>query len=146
MSIAINIACRFFKALILLILFTFIGEVPYINVVCTLATKLDSACLTKKVKRLLKILWEDIGCSFNGTNCSIVELHNCHTDILTFQIVMLLLTCDTIDFINFITHHPTEKIDSMDTLVHQRSTILSPGTAPRSLRIIILVTIPSDMD
>ena len=57
-----------------------------------------------------------------------------------------LLFCYTINFIDFISHHPTKKINSMNTLIHKGSTILSPCSSPWSLCVIILISVPTYMN
>ena len=60
--------------------------------------------------------------------------------------MMELLSGHTIDLIYLISEHPAEKVDAMDTLIHQRTAVRCPFSSPWSLSVIALVPVPQYMD
>ena len=59
---------------------------------------------------------------------------------------MFLLSCHAVYSIDLIAHEPSQKVNTVDALIHQATTVFRPGSAPRCLVIVILVAVPSDMN
>ncbi len=146
MSVAVHIACLLMQILPVYVFCCFISKIPDINIVCRCAANLYSALLTENIQCFFKVLGIYICCTLYCCNCSITEFKHCHSDILCFKIVMKLLTGYPIYFFDFITHHPSKQINSMNTLIHQAPSIILPCASPWSLVIVPFVSVPSDMD
>ena len=146
MTISIDIACLFFHAPICLIFSCSIGKFPYIYIIGRSSTDFNGSVFPKDVQRFFQVLWIDIYCAFYSTNSPILELYNSHTNIFSFKIVMELLFCYTVYLFNFVSHHPAKKIYSVNALIHETTTIFCPCSSPRSLVIILLATIPTNMN
>ena len=77
---------------------------------------------------------------------AVSELYHRHANVLGLQIVVELLACGAIHLFHFVAHHPTQKVDAVDALVHEASAILFPRAPPRRLIVISLVPVPTNMD
>ena len=146
MTVAVNVAGRFLKAFVLLVLLTFVCKIPDVDVVGGFAAQLDSTVFTKEVESLLQILWINVGGAFDSSNCAVFKFDDCHADVLCFQIVMELLSGDTVNFVNLAAHHPAQQVDAVDTLVHQCAAILCPGASPFCLIVVVAVAVPANVD
>ncbi len=107
MSIAIDVAGRLLQILVRFVCFLFVCKLPDINVIGRSTAKLYSTLLAKHIKSLFQILRIDIGCSLDGTDGTVFEFHNRHTDVFRFQIMMELLSGHAVDFLHLIAEHPS---------------------------------------
>ena len=117
MSISIYIAGSFLQVLILGVLCLLILECPHIYVIGGGTSQLHSSVLTEHIQSLFQILRIYIGSSLDGSDSTVFEFYNSHTDVLGLQIMMELLSGHTIDLIYLISEHPAKKVgDEVDAV------------------------------
>ena len=66
--------------------------------------------------------------------------------VFGLKVVMKTLARGTVDFFDLVSEHPSEQVDAMDALVHERAAILLPCSSPGRLLVIGFATVPADID
>ena len=140
-AIAIYIAGGLLQSPVFFICFICICKVPHIDIIGGGASELYCPGFAKEIQRLLQVFGVDIGSALNGTNRPIFKFHHRHADIFALQIIVELLTCDAVDLIYLVSHHPAQQVDAVDALIHKAATILRPGAPPRGLVVIVPVPV-----
>ena len=116
--VSIDITGGFFQSFILFVCLILVCEIPDINIIRGFSAQLNGSFFSKYIESFFQILRIYIGRTFYGSNSSIFKFHYSHSHILSFQVIMKLLSGLSINLFHFISHHPTKKIDSMNTLIH----------------------------
>ena len=99
----------------------------------------------KKVERFFQIFWIDVRRSLNYAVTSVCKPDERESQILRLNIIVRQAIRIRHDLRHIVAHHPAQKIDIMNTLIHQRAAVLLPCAAPFCLFIVVAVPVPSDM-
>ncbi|CAN4071007.1 Dihydrolipoamide acetyltransferase component of pyruvate dehydrogenase complex, partial [Dysosmobacter welbionis] len=146
MAVAVDIAGGLLKPLQGCVLLPLVGKLPDVDVIGGGTADLHRSRLTEEIQRLFQVFGVDVGGALDGADGAVGEFHHRHAHVLTFQIVMELLSRLGIDLHHIIPHHPAQKIHAMDALVHHAASVLGPSAAPGGLVVIALVPVPAHMD
>ena len=109
-----------------------------------------SACLNRsflpeQIERLLQIGRIHIGGSLDNTIGTILKSDQGNAKIFRLNIRVFQPVCHPHNAVYLIPHHPAQKINIMNTLIHQRTAVLLPGAAPLRPGIILIIPGPANM-
>ena len=145
-TVAIDVAGGLLQALVLGVLRALVGKAPHVDVVGGGAAQLHRAGLAKKIKRFLKVLRVNVYRTLDSAHRAVFELHDRHADVLALEVIVELLLGDAVDLVHLVSHHPAQKVDAVDALVHQAAAVARPFPAPRRLIVVVAPAVPADVD
>ena len=120
-------------------------KAPFFNSIYRFSAGFYRPLFAKKVERFFQIFWIDVRRSLNYAVTSVCKPDERESQILRLNIIVRQAIRIRHDLRHIVAHHPAQKIDIMNTLIHQRAAVLLPCAAPFCLFIVVAVPVPSDM-
>ena len=122
-----------------------IRKPPLLYYIDRLSARFYSAFFPENIQRLLQITRINIRCSLNDAVASVFKLYQGDSHILRLDIIMVQPIRHPHYFINLAAHHPTQQVNVVNTLVHQCTAVLLPGTPPGRSVVVLMISAPPDM-
>ena len=122
-----------------------IRESPLLDHIDRLAARLDRSLFSENIQCLLQIARVNVRSALHNTVASVFKFNQRNAHIFGFDIVMVQPVRHADHLFDLAAHHPTEQINIVNTLIHQRTAVLLPCAAPGRPVVVFVVSAPSDM-